>query len=266
MVGVARKSVDNVVAYEDRPVQRCATPTKPDGDCASPRADDQPFPRSGPFLRRMNRSLGELRAALPADAAEVYAYVVATIGRDGERFVQYGSAPNWQGGVLTLCTCKHYMRSSGTPDDWRGRWVAGFSGVKAGDGRNALVFLARVGAAYDSQAALWWSNALGVRARNARVSTRHRHGDLFEPKSAASDQYRPRAYHTPCRNHDHFRDRHWYGDIDYVGVSGRRPSLLVGEVAQTYLWDRPSLFLTDSLGRGQQKHRLDQLMEMLKER
>lgn len=41
----------------------------------------------------MNRPLDDLRAALPATDAEVYGYVIATIGRADERFVQYGSAP-----------------------------------------------------------------------------------------------------------------------------------------------------------------------------
>lgn len=211
----------------------------------------------------MNRSYDELRATSPADNAEVYAYVIATIGRDGERFVQYGSAPNWQGGILTLCTCKQRMRSFGKVEDWRGRWIAGFSGVKAGDGRNALVFLARVRHSFDSQAALWRSNALGIRARNAKAATRHRHGDLFEPKSLGSDPYRPRSYHAPCRSHDHFPDHHWYGDIDYVGAGGHRPALLVGEVAQTYLWDSPSLFLPKSIGRGQRKYALNSLLNSL---
>ncbi len=205
----------------------------------------------------MNRPYKQLCAALPSDAAEVYAYVISTIGRDSERFVQYGSAPNWQGGVLTLCTCKHWMRSFGTPEDWCGRWIAGFSGVKAGGGRNALVFLTRVGAAYDSQA------ALGVRARNAKAATRHRHGDFFEPKSAGSDPYRPRSYHTPCRNHDHFPGRGWYGDINYVGTGRHRPALLVGEVAQTYLWDKPRLFFPKPIGIGQRKYTLDNLLAML---
>jgi len=155
------------------------------------------------------------------------------------------------------------MRSFATPDDWRGRWIAGFTGVAAGDGRNALVFLARIGAAYDSQAALWRSNALGVRARNAKAATRHRHGDLFEPKSVESDPYRPRAYHTPCRDHDHFPDRRWYGDIDYVGVGGRHPALLVAEVKQTYLWSGPTYYLQESLGRGQRKYALDGLLNLL---
>jgi len=211
----------------------------------------------------MNCPYDQLSAALPSDATEVYAYVIATIERDDERFVQYGSGPNWQGGVLTLCTCKHWMRSFGTPEDWHGHRIAGFSGVRAGGGRNALVFLTRVDAAYDSQAALWRSNALGVRARNAKAATLHRHGDLFEPKNAGSDPYHPRSYHTPCRNHDHFPDRGWYDDIDYVGAGGHRPALLVGEVAQTYLWDKPRLFFPKSIGIGQRKYALDTLLTML---
>ncbi len=263
MVDAARTSAISLMKRRNCHATRCAIPPEPRRGCMPQQSDDQPFPRSGPLARQMNRPYDELCAAFPSDAAEVYAYVIATIGRHGERFVQYGSGPNWQGGVLTLCTCKHWMRSFGTPEDWRGRWIAGFSGVRAGGGCNALVFLMRVGAAYDSQAALWRSDALGVRARNAKAATRHRHGDLFEPKSAGSDPYRSRSYHTPCRDHDHFPDRGWYGDVDYVGAGGHRPALLVGEVAQTYLWDTPRLFLSKPIGIGQRKYALDNLLAML---
>ena len=263
MVGMARRSDTIALARDDQPARRCATKPPPSRSCRSPRSDEQPFPRRGPLLQRMNHSLDNLCAALPTDIADVYAYVIATIGRDGERFVQYGSAPNWQGGVLTLCTCKHWMRSFGAPDDWQGRWIAGFSGVRAGDGRNALVFLARVGAAYDSQATLWRSGVLGVRARDAKAATRYRHGDLFEPKSARSDPYRPRAYHTPCPEHDHFPNRNWYGDIDYVGAGGHRPALLVGEVTETYLWDQPIIYSPNLIGHGCRKPSLHELKKML---
>lgn len=212
----------------------------------------------------MNYPLDDLRAVLPGDNAEIYTYVIATIGWGGERFVQYGSAPNWQGGILTLCTCKHRMRSFGAPEAWRGRWLAGFSGVKAGGGRNALVFLARVGAAFDSQAALWQSNALGVRARNAKAATRHRHGDLFEPKSVGSSPYRPRDYHTPCRDHDHFPKRQWHDDIVHVGFGGHHPALLVAEVGQTYLWDKPRLFFPKLIGRSYRIYTLDDMLDRLK--
>jgi len=58
-----------------------------------------------------NLSLKELIQKLREEKGEVYAYVLTTIKYKNGEFIQTGSAPNFQGGLITLCTCKRFMRT-----------------------------------------------------------------------------------------------------------------------------------------------------------
>ena len=119
----------------------------------------------------MNFSLDALRSGCDSRDTLVYSYVIATVDRVDDAFVQYGSGPNWQGGKVTLCTCKHSMRAFHEPAEWKGVWIAGFCGLAAGQGRNALVYLMKVGQAYESHSELW--HALPSPVRRARRRPGH---------------------------------------------------------------------------------------------
>jgi hypothetical protein len=64
-------------------------------------AIEQPFPTDGFLARRL--SVGDLVHELSAERGTVYTYVVATVKCSGGRYVQTGSAPNFQCGLITLC-------------------------------------------------------------------------------------------------------------------------------------------------------------------
>ena len=109
--------------------------------CAPRTRDTQPFPQTGLLASNMDVFPDILYARITDNHATVYSYVVATVKNRGGQFAQTGSAPNFQGGMITLRTCKHLMRTFLTHDDWKGVWIAGFTGVRAGQGGNALVYL-----------------------------------------------------------------------------------------------------------------------------
>jgi hypothetical protein len=92
----------------------------------------------------MNIPLDTLDEQITNSHATVYCYVITTVKNRGGQLVQNGSAPNFQGGMITLCTCKHPMRSFLEPDEWKGTWIAGFTTVTAGQGGNALVYLMEI--------------------------------------------------------------------------------------------------------------------------
>ena len=94
----------------------------------------------------------------------VYAYIMSSssVVLDGVNLLRKGTGPNFQGGYITLCTCKHRMRTTLPADEWRGTWVAGFTSVECG-GRHWLLYLGKVKEAYESQSELWHSNALPQR-------------------------------------------------------------------------------------------------------
>lgn len=216
--------------------------------------DYQPFPRTGHLGRNLDLPLVRVRARVGQPDAVVYAYVVATIERRDGHFVQRGSGPNWQGDRLTLCTCKHHLRTFRAPADWPGVWLAGFSGVAAGGGRNALVYLARVGHAFASHAECWDHPAMPARARAAKAAHRHPLGDLFAPLARRGDPTDPLHYRRPGRGHAHERR------------DGRATALLLADSQHTYLWEQPACYAPNPLGRGQHKANLSTLLDGLETR
>jgi hypothetical protein len=225
--------------------------------------DHQPFPRSGWLGGNLNRLLAFVRRELARETGStVYYYVVATIeNRDGQ-FVQCGCAPNFQGNVLTLCTCKHLMRTVRDVANWPGVWVAGFSGVGAGGGRNALVYLARIQHAFESHCELWHSGVLTESAKEAKAATTQRMGDLYQPKVRPGNPFTIKSYRQPRPDHAHMPDA-WRYDVDYEGAGGRRAALLVFDPKRSFLWDQPAYFTPNRLGIGQRKGELGALLERL---
>lgn len=193
--------------------------------------------------------LRERIAQVGASDELVYAYVVRSVRPANGGYMQTGSAPNFQGGLITLCTCKHGMRATLSPEQWQqGIWVAGLtSWDKAFGKQQSLIYLMRVGEAYASQAEL--VDALHRSGRSAVVeakdSTQHRLGDLMIPASdtvAGTDRHRPAAYVPPMVGHAHRRtaaDRGWENDIDYVGAGGEQSAMLAGDLNFSFMWTRP---------------------------
>lgn len=192
----------------------------------------------------------------------VYGYVVRTISLEQGLFHQHGCGPNWEGGVITLCTCKGYMRTYHDAEEWAGLWIAGFSGSTATPGCNALVYLMQIGQAFESFADLW--NGLPSQARATKSSVTNPHGDLYEPTPNrmvdASCRYKPINYQPPRPDHSHAKPDpknpslpSWHGDISKE-YKGRRPSLLVGDPRKSFVWRQPLIELAkERIGRGCKK-------------
>jgi len=223
----------------------------------------------------LNLTLGTLRSRLAdieLQEATVYCYVIATIQIDGQGFSQTGSAPNFQGDLITLCTCKHFMRTFLDAPGWQGKWIAGFTGVEAGTGRNDLVYIMRVAHAFESHRDLWLSEALTSAAREAKAADRDEFGDVYRPATGRGDPFEPANYQAPVQGHVHAKcdsPRQWHGDIKYdLGCAGRRPALLVGQVGLSFLWSKPILCYSSALPRlhrGQKKSTLETLLQQMQD-
>jgi hypothetical protein len=218
--------------------------------------DYQPYPTTGRLASNMNLDLSNLKDKIFFEQAEVYFYVVETIKNQNGYFFQTGSAPNFQGDMVSLCTCKHFMRTSMDTEDWVDKWIAGFSGVTADNRWNALVYLMKVGYAFKSQLSLWFSDEIPDETKQAKLSKISRFGDIYQPKSPMSDEFAPQSYIYPVENHVHCNNNGWYNDINYKGYSGRKPALLIGDPDYSFLWSRPMIFYNDNdiLHRGQKKN------------
>lgn len=208
----------------------------------------QPFPTNGPLADKLGLPLPVLKSNIGETDSRAYSYVLSTVGidHDATTFEQHGSAPNFQGGVLSLCTCKHQMRATQTSDDWEGVWVAGFTSRTIHDGRHWLFYLAKIESAHESHADLW--QAMTVRTRNAKAADRHFLGDIFRPKSpypTGAARYSPSRYVTPTAHahRQHRGDKGWRNDINYRHAAKYgHPALLVADPIRTYLWDEPMIY------------------------
>jgi hypothetical protein len=173
----------------------------------------------------------------------VYCYIVTTIETTSAfDLQQMGSAPNFAGGCITLCTCKHKDRATirmlkNSSDPWRGVWVAGLTSKSANPSRS-LAYLMYVERSFSSQLALW--NCLPKACRREKSASRTKLGDLYVPKPAARDEpHIPANYRSPLRGHVHSptRDRQmWHRDIEQWGRVPRPHRLLLGQAAQSYRW------------------------------
>ncbi len=212
-------------------------------------APTQPFPKDGVLASNLNWSLGRLRQRIGEGREAAYSYVVKSIKlkRGSTVFEQSGSAPNFQGGVLTLCTCKHQMRATMDCSGWEGKWIVGFTSRCRNERPHWLFYLAQIANAYESQAELW--KKLSASVRRAKSTRANFLGDLFVPQGelVGDDRFDPRCYVTPP-HHSHRKNKchnGWHNDIKYKHFDRHqhRPALLVGDRDLTFLWDRPLIFL-----------------------
>lgn len=202
------------------------------------------------------RSPNDLLASTPVELREqpVYAYIVTTIKTTQPDFQlqQTGSAPNFDGGRITLCTCKHKDRATfqpvkGEPDPWKDVWVAGLTS-KSEDPSRSLAYLMCVERSFLSQVELW--RALPNHSRQAKSASKFVRGDLFEPKAAASkDPYNPAHYHAPVAGHVHSLGDNWHRDVVRWGRWSQPHRLLLGQATQSFRWLNVKMVLKlDAMG------------------
>ena len=228
---------------------RCTT-RKADTGCRTEQEIQtvQPFPSEGHLSKNLDLPLPLLKARIGQLKGSVYSYVVRTVKLNLEsEFEQHGSAPNFQGDLLTLCTCKHQMRSRLSPDQWEdGVWIAGFTSRTIYEGKHWLFYLAKVKSAHDSHSDLW--NDMEADSRNEKSAHEHYLGDLFKPtnpKPTGEAVFSPSRYSMP-ENHVHRQypgHNVWKKDINYRhAVTARHAPLLVADPRLTFLWKEPMIF------------------------
>lgn len=199
----------------------------------------------------MNASLADIVKYLTASREILYCYVVATVSNDQGLYRQEGSGPNFQGDVITLCTCKHSLRALWDAPAWQGKWIAGVTGQNATWDRHYLVYLIQVGKAYNSQADIY--KALSPAAQRAKAADANRLGDLYRPKEVIRDVYNANNYMRPIDGHTHCVHDGWREDIGYTDQYGRRCAYLAGAPGRSFLWNRPEIVVRITLARGHKR-------------
>jgi hypothetical protein len=199
-----------------------------------------------------NLTLDELATRLrgigPLEDQKSFCYVVRTVRLINGVLVQTASAPNFDGGYITLSTCKHSMRATMPTEAWlRGVWIASMSSWDLESSKQqSLVYLMRVGESYGSHFELVQSLKDSGRTvtLKAKASTTNRRGDVMIPASAelSPGEYRSvPAYVPPMVGHAHREDAcktDWEDDIAYVSRGGTPAALLVGDPDFSFTWSK----------------------------
>lgn len=231
----------------------------------------QLFPNNGILARNIGLPLPKIKTTLGGRQGIAYSYIVRSVkfNRETTRFEQHGSGPNFQGGCLTLCTCKHRMRASRSADSWSGSWIIGVTSRTIHDGKHWLCFLAKIQSAYESHSDLW--NDLDANTRNAKAAHKHYLGDVYRPKRPrlqgdvrfSSDHYVEPSYHT---HHNPKNPMGWKNDIEYRKASRfGYASLLVADPSHTFVWDKPLIvFVGDHCRDFHKWLRLTELLDRLR--
>jgi hypothetical protein len=188
---------------------------------------------------------------LPPDQT-VYCYPHHEVYYDGRNVMQTRSGPNWQGSVMTLTTCKHYLRTTRKPADWAGVWFAGFLPKAAvGDGQSYLLYIAQVSMAFENNYDL--AMHLG-RIALPKLTTKNPLGDIYVPKRTlhGPEMYIPANYVEPVGHVRHLETYSdgtpkWHRDIA-IYKNGRYPCPLL--MGRTALWNTPAYYTTRPLHRS----------------
>ena len=211
----------------------------------------QPLPTSGPLTKNVDLSLASLRQRIEksSDGRAVYPYVVASVHYDRGRFGQTGCSPNFQGGVITLCTCKHLLRTYRRVRKSEGVWIVGVTGSGLVM-RGRHLFYLMFARPFESHAGLW--SHLGSRVSQAKSATRDRLGDMYEPQTVGlvgDERFRVSRYRPPIVGHVHrssASDHEWERDIDRTYRRGTRPVLLCCDSRLSFIWTKPQIPLREN--------------------
>lgn len=197
------------------------------------------------------RELKEKLNGRTCDEVRIYTVKTTKFDRKSNEVHHEGSGPNLEGGLATLCTCKHSMRQNHVPHDWKGRWILGLTSRAAKQdfsGKHYLFYMMKVDEAFNSHKELYsylkLKNENALRVKNAGGNCL---GDIFEPRATCTNSLDPNMYKTPNKNHSHGykAGESWCDDIVYKGQSA---PLLLGDAKNTFVWPNPMIIFKKSRG------------------
>lgn len=204
----------------------------------------------------------------------IYYYYLTTVKfkQDENIFRQTGSGPNLEGNVVTLCTCKHFMRTY--KNIQKGIWIAGITNKENG---NYLFYLFKIDEIFYSQFEL--SEYLKeTSAFFHKSSVSNRLGDLYIPTNKCKDEnqwHNPNFYNPPPKNHVHFENDQWHKDIrkETLRYGDQPQKLLLGNssvetFSTSFVWDEPMLKLNipPKFARGQRKTTLEKFIKLFRDK
>lgn len=195
----------------------------------------------------------------------VYVYTVATTRLDKNiNIVRHlGSGPNLEGGLATLCTCKHSMRQYHSCEDWKGLWILGLTSRAKNNGFNGghyLFYMMKVEKAFKSHKEFYeYLSKKNNNALQIKNAVKNPLGDIFQPANICTDSLNPDMYKIPHKKHSHGSNgsTQWHDDIIY---NSKLAPLLLGDFANTFVWPQPMIRFIHDRGVGNMKLTLEKLL------
>lgn len=203
-----------------------------------------------------------------SDVETVYVYTHHEIDLINGELKQSRSGPNWEGGLATLATCKHFLRT------WKdfnpGVGIVGVTNKL--DGYNFLLYAGIVERSFESNYDLGqYLKSIDPEVYKTKLMTNNRLGDIAEPvgKLTGSDRFESLNFHSPKEDHcrliemDSNGEQKWLKDIEYSTRSCKRPQTALLEPVMVS--SRPELALRVKLGRTGRKVSGAELPSMFQE-
>lgn len=159
---------------------------------------------------------------------------------DGELH-QTRSGPNWEGGMVTLTTCKHLMRTYSSVTDEKKK-VALIGLTNNLEGHNYLLYAGVIDMRFDSNHELGeWLRLYCSDTYRAKLATDNPRGDIYEPNA------------TPHEDHVRYTEyskgqRKYIKDLEYRNNRGVAPKCLTIDPVTVYT--KPMYSWTGKLGRS----------------
>jgi hypothetical protein len=206
---------------------------------------------NGVWLNDVNQMTLDLQNA---GDEELYLYTQHEIFCESAVIKQTRTTPNWEGGVVTFCNCKHLMRTY-TKETWRGIWIAGLCPRDCVN--NTFLFVGRIEHSFDGNYTLGqWLAKNHPAARRAKLAHKNPRGDVYDPQYGYSVVSYGRRYHhdtftepvNHCRAVETYKKSpgstlredgtvpKWWRDLEYV-QRGTRPPVFV--LSPCFLFSRP---------------------------
>lgn len=206
----------------------------------------------------------DMEKILKENSLPIYAYVLTTADYNDveKKIIQGGNSPNFEGGIATLCCCKHYMRTY--PKIQPDVWIAGFT-TRAKTGKNYLFFLAKIEDFkcffYDLEKYLNLKKGVDLDAKSTLKSNL---GDIYIAKKGAQNHlYKSKWYNEPCYSHVHFNGKkNWKWDIETPEYK-KHHKLLIFDIDNTFVWEEPTYFSKRQIPRGDSKFNTNEFITNL---
>jgi len=210
----------------------------------------------------------------------IYYYVIHSVKfkKDKKIFIQTGCGPNLEGNMITLCTCKHTMRTY--PEVKKNVWIAGItSNTLFKSKKRYLFYLFKIKETFNSHFDYYnYIKEHSPKIVNTKSTRKNKFGDLFIPNIKkefnGEDFFNPIFYKPPIKTHLHNkRDKegnlNYFNDIEKIRINSwgkeyfKVAKILIGEEKNSFVWNFPIIEFNEFMTQGQPKDVISNFLSYL---